>query len=77
MKLRGGERREIKIADDDIYGWWLMGIDMIEMGTSQNLAGVRLMKKAVKMMADEHDKGLKMTDQHDKGGVKMTDSDNE
>ena len=55
--------RNIEIDEGDMYGFWLMGIDMMEQGVSQNLAGIKLMRKAVKMMADTHDKATgKMTD---------------
>ena len=48
--------RKIVIAEDDVYGWWLMGRDMMEQGVSQHLSGLKLMRKAVALMADKHDK---------------------
>ena len=62
-KRKGGKMRKIHIDDDDVYGWWIMGIDMMEQGVSQHLAGIKLMRKAVLLMADKHDKIKgKMTD---------------
>ena len=55
----GGCKREIKVEEDDVYGWWLLGLDMI---ASQQLSGIKLTRKAVKIMADKHDEMLKETD---------------
>ena len=55
----GGCKREIKVEEDDVYGWWLLGLDMIEQGASQELSGIKLTRKAVKIMADKHDEMLK------------------
>ena len=39
-----------------MYGWWVMGLDMVEQGLSQVLAGVKLERKAIELMARLHDK---------------------
>ena len=39
-----------------MYGWWLLGLDMVEQGISQILGGVKLERKAIALMAQMHDK---------------------
>ena len=39
-----------------MYGWWLLGLDMVEQGISQMLGGVKLERKAIALMAQMHDK---------------------
>ena len=55
-KGKGGQVRKITIAEDDVYGWWLMGMDMMEQGVSQHLSGLKMMRKAVALMADKEEK---------------------
>ena len=39
-----------------MYGWWLLGLDMVEQGISQILGGVKLDRKAIALMAQMYDK---------------------
>ena len=48
------------MGEDDVYGWWLLGCNMVEHGLSQVLFGVKLERKAIQLMAQMHDKKKKM-----------------
>ena len=39
-----------------MYGWWVLGLNMVEQGISQMLGGVKLERKVIALMAKMHDK---------------------
>ena len=70
-KCEGGAMRKIEIADDDAYGWWVMGLNMMEQGLSQQLSGIVLIRKAALIMAEKEEKKKKEED----GEKKKNDDD--
>ena len=42
-----------------MYGWWILGLDMVEQGLCQVAGGVKLERKAIELMAKMHDKKRK------------------
>ena len=58
----GGARRIREPADDNPYSWWLYGLDVMEIGASDIIDGIRHQRKAVSLMQKEHEKVIGVTD---------------
>ena len=58
----GGARRLRKPEDNNPYSWWLYGLDVMEIGASDIIDGIRHQRKAVTLMQKEHENLSGVTD---------------
>ena len=51
------------MGEDDVYRWWILGLNMKEKGFSQVFGGgLNWSRKAIQVMAQMHDKKTKQTE---------------